>query len=113
MVLKTEDLYLLEHYEYGEPFTGSIGGMRYRVNRNPMEFVKFKTLEEKMDATLIAYVWPGPKCFVKTDEALILSKEFPYSVEGKEEVAKWISEQYETRKDEWDEVERNGLLGKL
>lgn len=111
MVVESKDLYLLEHYEYGEAFYGSVGGMNYRLNRNPMKHVKFAPVEEKMKATLIAYVWPGPKCFAKTPEEAIVSKEFPYSNEGKEEAAEWISNQYETRKAEWDEVVSKGLLG--
>lgn len=111
MVVESKDLYLLEHYEYGEAFYGSVGGMNYRVNRNPMKHVKFASAEEKMNATLIAYVWAGPKCFAKTPPEKIISKEFPYSDEGKEELAAWISEQYESRKAEWDDVVSKGLLG--
>ena len=111
MVVESKDLYLLEHYEYGEAFFGSVGGMNYRINRNPMKHVKLAPLEEKMKATLIAYVWPGPKCFAKTASEKILSEEFPYSDEGKMEAAAWISEQYESRKAEWDEVDDKGILG--
>lgn len=111
MVVESKDLYLLEHYEYGEAFYGSVGGMNYCLNRNPMKHVKFAPPEEKMNATLIAYVWPGPKCFAKTPEEDMVSKEFPYSNEGKEEAAEWISNQYETRRAEWDEVVSKGLLG--
>lgn len=111
MVVKSEDLYLLSHYEYGEAFYGSVSGMNYRVNRNPMAFVKFESVEVKADATLIAYIWPGPKNFVNTDESLIYSKEFPYSDEGKAEMAAWISEEYESRKAEWDRIAEKGLLG--
>ncbi len=111
MVVKTEDLYLLSHYEYGEAFYGSVGGMNYRMNRNPMKHVKFAPLEEKMNATLIVYIWPGPYCFAKTDPEKMVTKEFPYSDEGKEQAAEFISEQYESRIREWREVERKGLFG--
>lgn len=111
MVVKSTDLYLLEHYEYGEAFFGSVGGMNYRINRNPMKHVKFAPVEEKMNATLIAYVWPGPKCFAKTSPEKILAQEFPYSDEGKARAAEWISEQYESRKAEWDAAAERGILG--
>ena len=111
MVVNSQDLYLLSHYEYGEAFFFFFIGMNYRVNRNPMEFVKFSTPEEKADATLIAYIWPGPKNFAKTDPEKIYSKEFPYSDEGKDALAAWISEQYESRKSEWDRIAEKGLLG--
>ena len=111
MVVESTDLYLLEHYEYGEAFYGSVGGMHYRVNRNPMKNVRFASPEEKQDATLIAYVWPGPKSFVNTGEEDIQSKEFAYSDEGKEEAAAWISARYEERKAFWDERLSRGLLG--
>lgn len=111
MIIESKDLYLLSHYEYGEAFYGSIGGMNYRVNRNPMKNVRFSSAEEKADATLIAYIWPGPKNFNKTDPEKIRSKEFPYSDEGKDELAAWLSEQYESRRSEWDEIVKKGLLG--
>ena len=111
MVVNSKDLYLPSHYEYGEAFYGSVSGMNYRVNRNPMKFVKFESPEVKADATLIAYIWPGPKNYVNTDPEKIYSKEFPYSGEGKEEMAVWISEQYESRKSEWDRIAEKGLLG--
>lgn len=111
MVVESKELYLLEHYEYGEAFFGSVGGMNYRINRNPMKHVKFAPMEEKMNATLIAYVWPGPKCFAKTDPEKIVSREFSYSDEGKADAAAWISEQYESRKAEWDEAAAKGILG--
>lgn len=111
MVVTTEDLYLLSHYEYGEAFYGSVKGMHYRVNRNPMDYVRFSTPEEKANATLIAYIWPGPKNFIKTDPEKIYSKEFPYSDEGKAEMAAWISEQYESKKAEWDRIAEIGLFG--
>lgn len=111
MVVKSEDLYLLSHYEYGEAFYGSVSGMNYRVNRNPMKFVKFEKAEVKNNATLIAYIWPGPKNFVSTDEEKIYQKEFPYSEEGKDQMAAWISEEYEAKKDEWDRIAEKGLLG--
>ena len=111
MVVESKDLYLLEHYEYGEAFYGSVGGMHYRVNRNPMKNVRFASPEEKQDATLIAYVWPGPKSFVNTGEEDIQSKEFAYSDEGKDELAAWISNQYEERKDFWEKTASKGLFG--
>ena len=49
--------------------------------------------------------------FAKTASEKILSEEFPYSDEGKMEAAAWISEQYESRKAEWDEVVDKGILG--
>ncbi len=111
MVVESKDLYLLEHYEYGEAFFGSVAGMNYRVARNPMKFVKFEPIEVKMDATLLVTIWPAPKCYDKADKDKMLSKEFPYSDIGKDEAACFISEQYESRIEEWKEAKRRGLFG--
>ncbi|MCH5281559.1 MAG: hypothetical protein J1E61_08835 [Lachnospiraceae bacterium] len=111
MVVESKDLYLLEHYGYGEAFYGSVGGMRYRVNRNPMVPDRAASKEEMQDVTLIVYIWPGPKNFAKTPKEEMISKEFAYSDEGKEEAAAWISAQYEERKAFWEETAAKGILG--
>ena len=73
-----------------EDLTGSYKGMRYLMKRK--------------DEMLITYIWPEPFCFNKTEEALITSKEFELSTEGKDAAIAWLNEQYETRKPYWDQA---------
>lgn len=79
---------------YGGVITGGQQGMRYRLLR----------IGEKPDFRLCASVWPGPYAFDYTEEEKITSREFAYSAEGREEAIGWMTEQYETRKDEWDHI---------
>lgn len=71
-----------------DDFTGSYKGMRYRLSKSGdgMEVV----------------IWPGPYNFVKTPEQKKQRKEFPLTVEGKEEAVKWLNEQYGVQKQLWD-----------
>ena len=81
MVVNSEDLYILGHYEYGEAFFGSVSGMNYRVERDPFKNVKFAPPEEKQGAHLKVYIWPGPKNFATTDPEKIITKTFDFSDE--------------------------------
>ena len=73
-----------------DDFTGSFKGMRYRLSKagDGMEVV----------------IWPGPYNFIKTPENKKQRKEFPLTIEGKEEAVKWLNEQYEIQKSLWDSV---------
>lgn len=73
-----------------ETFTGSDSGMRYRL--------------EKSGEDILAWVWPEPYNFIKTDAALKTSETFPLTPEGKDEAVNWLNEQYELRRELWESV---------
>ena len=100
--IKNEDSYLLKYYEYGEAFYGSFRGMRYRLSRDPMEAVWFKSMEEKQSGKLVACIWPEPFSFDKTDESLKVYAEFPFTEEGKESMVEWLNQKYKERQEEWE-----------
>lgn len=79
---------------YGGVITGQQKGMRYRLKRTG----------EKPDFKLCATVWPGPFAYDATPNEKKTDCEFPYSDEGRSEAIDWMMEQYETRRDEWDNV---------
>jgi hypothetical protein len=99
--INEKDFYGINYYEYGKPFLGSYKGMRYKLARNPLENVFFKSPEEKANGTLLAVVWPEPFSFDVTPDDKKVSCEFPFSDEGRRAAVDWINEQYETRQDEW------------
>ena len=74
------------YFHYHAP----LEGMRYRLSKagDGMEVV----------------IWPGPYNFIKTPENKKQRKEFPLTIEGKEEAVKWLNEQYEVQKPLWDSV---------
>ena len=47
-------------------------------------------------------IWPEPYNFIKTPEQKKQKKEFPLTIEGKEDAVKWLNEQYEVQKPLWD-----------
>ncbi|MBP9996200.1 MAG: GNAT family acetyltransferase [Lachnospiraceae bacterium] len=79
-----------------EVFTGSYSGMRYRL--------------EKCNDNIKAWVWPEPYNFIKTEESLKTSEEFPLTMEGKEEAVAWLNEQYVAREKLWSSVNGKPLL---
>ena len=46
--------------------------------------------------------WPEPFSYENTDDEKKLTKEFPFSEDGKLAAVDWFNEQYESRKEEWD-----------
>jgi len=79
-----------------EVFTGSDSGMRYRL--------------EKSGDNILAFVWPEPYNFLKTDSMLKTSESFPLTKEGKEEAVNWLNEQRVKRAELWESVKDKPLL---
>ena len=71
-----------------DDFTGSFKGMRYRLSKTA----------EGMEAV----IWPGPYNYIKTPEQKKQRKQFPLTIEGKEEAVAWLNKQYEIQKPLWD-----------
>lgn len=90
------------HYEYATPLLGSRDGLRYRIERNPLEDVHLKKPEDKGNekAVLRVTVWPEPYCFEKTPEEQKTVKEFPFVQESLEQASLWIEEKIRARKEE-------------
>ena len=84
----------LNFLTYGGIVTGEQKGMRYRLRR----------IGEKPDFKLCAEVWPGPFGHDATPTEQITAEEFSCSGEGREQAIEWMMEQYQTRKDEWDNI---------
>ena len=106
-MIKENDIYSLIHYEYGLPYSGDYNGMRYRIARNPLERVFGK--KEKGEATLETTVWKGPFAFDTTTEDKI-TKEFPFTEEGRLERVEWLNAMYETDKDKWKTGKISNIL---
>lgn len=86
------------HYIAKLEYTGSYQGMRYMMKKKT---IKEKIVDEqgqekenKKDSLLV-YTWPEPLSFAKTDSSKIITQEFAFSQEGKEEAVKWLNEFYE------------------
>lgn len=97
-MIKDSDVYSLIHYEYGLPYSGEYGGMRYRIARSPLERVFGK--KEKGEAVLEVIIWRGPFAFDTTKEEKITNT-FPFTEEGKSQAVAWINEKYAEHPEEW------------
>ena len=83
-MIHTEDILSLPFYKK-EKFTGSYKGMRYLIER-------IKDEEEK--DLFCVYAWPGPYNFSTTEDSLKKKALFPFTLEGKQQVADWLNEQW-------------------
>lgn len=81
-------------FEYDGKYSGEHNGMRYLIRR----------VGQKPDFMLQGNVWQGPYASCSVDKDAITVKEFKYSEEGRIELINWLKEQYDTRKEEWNEA---------
>lgn len=75
-------------------FTGSERGMRFVV----------KMIQKDDISRLEARVCPGPYSVDCTKEELFLSKEFPFTDEGRREAVDWMNEEYRRRFEFYEDV---------
>ena len=92
-MISSEDILSLNFYNYGNPFTGSCRGMRYRI-------IKQKEAKDEegnilKEEGLLAAIWPEPFAYEKTAEELKTTKLFPLTEEGKEQVVEWLNTSWE------------------
>ena len=73
-MLKKGDLLNIGYYDYGQYFTGSLEGVRFRLGRDPLEKVNFTPKDKRGEAKLKLTVWPEP--FDYTGEGLNEAIEF-------------------------------------
>ena len=87
-IMKIDPNTISVNYIKKEPFTGGYNGMRYRLIKNG----------DGMEVT----IWPEPYNYLRTPDEKKQSKQFPLTVEGRDEAVTWLNEQYEQQKQLWD-----------
>lgn len=92
-MITSDDILSLNFYNYGNPFTGSYQGMRYRI-------IKQKEAKDEegnilKEEGLLAAIWPEPFAYEKTADALKTTQLFPFSEEGKKQVIEWLNASWE------------------
>ena len=92
-MISKEDILSLNYYTYGQAFTGSEKGMRYRV------VIQKEEKDEEGNVTkekgLVAAVWPEPFSYDQTPESQIETKVFAFTEEGREALVNWLNEKYD------------------
>ena len=91
-MLDDHSILSLNFLSYGGIQTGDHHGMRYRMIRTG----------EKPDFQITAWVWPEPYCFEVTPEEKKTEAVFPFTEEGRIQAIDWMKEQYDSRREEWD-----------
>ena len=94
-MIQPEDVLSFNFYTYGQAFSGSDAGMRYRLIRR--KAVKDEEGQVTVPEALMAWVWPEPFSFEATDKELITEQAFPFDEEGRLAAVAWLNEQRESR----------------
>ena len=84
-MIKKEQILSLEYYNYGGVFTGSLLGMRYRVEK----------VKEEDNAFFVVHVWEEPYNYDITPHEEMKMKKFSFSDEGAQNVVDWLNLLYE------------------
>ena len=92
-MITSDDILSLNFYNYGNPFTGSYQGMRYRI-------IKQKEAKDEegnilKEEGLLAVIWPEPFAYEKTQDALKTTQLFPFSEEGRIQIVGWLNTSWE------------------
>ena len=98
-IIKKTDYWInnTKYYWYGNEYSGSYKGLRYRFHRYPKIDLYEKSNEKYRndpDARFIACVWPEPYCYKTTLGTIIERKEFCFTPEGMEEARQWVNSKY-------------------
>lgn len=86
--IRNEDIFNLNFYNYGKPFTGSFQGMRYRIIKTEEK----REGEEKGDENLLATVWREPFSYDAVPDEEKESRLFEFSEQGRISVVEWLNE---------------------
>ena len=92
--IEEKDILSFNFYTYGEPLTGSMDGMRYRI-------VKKEVGDEEKETLFEVVVWPEPFAEAHTEDSLKTFQTFAFSEEGRLKVVSWLNEMLEGRN--WNE----------
>lgn len=92
-MISSDDILSLNFYNYGNPFTGSYQGMRYRIIKQKES--KDEEGQIQKEEGLLTTIWPEPYAYEKTADELKTTKLFPFSEEGKEQVLEWLNTSWE------------------
>jgi hypothetical protein len=102
MAIEREDIHTIKYFDYGEAFYGSYKGMRYRVALEPLDFILYKSKEDKEKYNIRAYAWKEPFSFneVNTDEekkriASLTCEDFEFTEEGIVKAVEWLNIKHE------------------
>lgn len=91
------------------PYTGSKGGLRYRMERAELPSGEAKApaegaeeAEGPTETVLLCSVWPEPFAFAETDPGQITKERFAFSKEGIEAAVEWLEQCRKKREEEAD-----------
>ena len=90
-MIEAKDILSMSFYSYGQPFTGSCDGMRYRIVMNKLETGRDENDKPVYDKHFEVAIWPEPYSYDKTEPEKIIKTEFPFTEEGYRAVVEYLN----------------------
>ena len=87
-------------------YSGSYGGLRYRLNKITKKSVSDSGEEIKQDA-LLCEIWPGPFNYHTTPEEPKESAEFSFDEDGVTDAISWMNDKIAEDPDKWEKAATN------
>lgn len=91
---------LLHYFKSKNEYSGAHFGMRYHFKPAKRKLTKEDGTEEEQ-SYLLGVIWPDPWAEEKTDPALRIEREFPFSDEGLAQAAAWLAETFAADEERW------------
>ncbi|MCR5768746.1 MAG: hypothetical protein K6G45_09690 [Lachnospiraceae bacterium] len=97
-MIEAKDILSMNYYTYGQAFTGSCTGMRYRIIMLKRETGKDENDKPVYEKYFETAIWPEPYGYEAADPEKITKKEFPFTEGGYNELIAYLNTSVEEYK---------------
>ena len=104
-LVKIEDILPMGFLKKSD-FSGSCGGMRYRLEKKT-ETSESDSGESVSVDKLLCTIWPGPFNFITTPEELKESEVFSFDEDGVTDAVSWMNDKLAEDPDKWEKAAKN------
>ena len=104
-MIKREDILPMGFLKKSD-YSGSYGGLRYRLNKIS-KTVPTDSGEERTEDLLLCEIWPGPFNYHTTPEDVKQSKEFSFDEDGVSDAISWMNDDYAADPSKWEKAATN------
>jgi len=104
-MIKREDILPMGFLKKSD-YSGSYGGLRYRLKKGSVFFTD-NDGEEKSKDVLHCEIWPGPFNYHTTPDELKEHKDFTFDEDGVLDAISWMNDKLAEDPDKWDKAASN------
>jgi hypothetical protein len=104
-IIKTEDILPMGFLKKSD-YSGSCGGMRYRLEKT-VETAVSDSGETVNTDKLLCIIWPGPFNFITTPDELKERALFSFDEDGVTDAVSWMNDRLASDPDKWEKAAKN------